>query len=347
MSANDVDSMSPVPIKYRAAFAILKSMYNEDVGARLKSFESTIETSIPPEKPFVIRLDGVAFSTFTEGLRKPFDDRLKTAMVNVTVDLLNKFVPSMAYHHSDEISLVFLAADPPLKGARDDSGKLLGEDPSAQSNAVASDELGLKRQKKLESKAKTHPYSGRVQKLSSVTAAYATARLNHHLRSFDWADLSSRTQERMTAGEAYFDGRVVAVPDLAAAAECVLWRSSFDGFRNAISSIAQARFSSKQLHGKNVPRMIEMLATEGLNIWDLYTEKYLFGTWVKKEVYEVHGYVVPKLGKVLDQPITRRRVRTGSFNWANYSEEDRIRFMASKYWPSDENSPPKDALMDE
>ncbi|KAJ1558252.1 hypothetical protein HK405_014075, partial [Cladochytrium tenue] len=100
------------PRRYQSAFAMLKAMYENGTSERIKKYEAAVDAAIPPDHPFVIRLDGVAFSTFTAGMIKPFDSRLKDAMVDVAADLVNKFVPAMAYHHSDEISLVFLAANP-------------------------------------------------------------------------------------------------------------------------------------------------------------------------------------------------------------------------------------------
>ncbi|KAJ3064650.1 hypothetical protein HK102_008138, partial [Quaeritorhiza haematococci] len=94
------------------ALEALQTMYAKDISDRLKDLEKQVDVSIAPTQPFVIRLDGVAFSTFTRGLKKPFDDRLTEALVNVTQDLVAKFNAVLGYHQSDEISLVFPAAMP-------------------------------------------------------------------------------------------------------------------------------------------------------------------------------------------------------------------------------------------
>lgn len=45
------------------------------LGAEIKSWEAASETVMPSDRPFVIRLDGVAFRNYTKGMTKPFDSR--------------------------------------------------------------------------------------------------------------------------------------------------------------------------------------------------------------------------------------------------------------------------------
>ena len=90
-----------------------------------------------------------SFHTYTKGFRRPFDTRINAAMVATATDLLERFGAVTAYTESDEISLIW----PPgaAKGVQ-----LL-------------------------------PFSGRVQKVVSVTAGYASARFNKHMlaQTFD------------------------------------------------------------------------------------------------------------------------------------------------------------------
>ncbi|KAJ1564532.1 hypothetical protein HK405_014629 [Cladochytrium tenue] len=274
----------------------------------------------------------------------------------------------MAYHHSDEISLVFLAANPLPGEARDDEGRLIPAAASADEDAdlgAAADEGdgqvqtkgNKKKGNKKEPAPRSHPYAGRVQKLASVTAAYATARLNRHLAARDWGDLPERVRRRVLAGEAIFDGRVVATPDLAAAADCVLWRSAFDGFRNAVSAVAQARLPSAALPGASLPRLLDALYARGVDVWSEFPERYLFGTWLKREAYTAPLAVAglparaasaaAAAGRPLPDAVVRRRVRQGSFNWADYTPEDRCCFVAARYWPAaGPGAPPMDPLPD-
>ena len=116
-------------------------------------------------------------ANFTRGFRRPYDLRIHHAMVAAASDLLTRFGAVTAYTESDEISLIF----PPR----------------------TSETIFL-------------PFAGRVQKICSVTAGFASARFNAHMaeQPFD----ESRADEaalaaRVRQSEAHFDARVFAVPD--------------------------------------------------------------------------------------------------------------------------------------
>ena len=57
--------------------------------------------------PFVLRLDGRAFHTFSSGYEKPFDERFSACFVQTAVSLMNDsgLSPDFIYTFSDEISL--------------------------------------------------------------------------------------------------------------------------------------------------------------------------------------------------------------------------------------------------
>ncbi|ORY40140.1 hypothetical protein BCR33DRAFT_719544 [Rhizoclosmatium globosum] len=335
--------MTAPPPNLKSALAAVTTMYTNDVGGRLKKIEDSFDAApVSPESPFVVRIDGVAFSTFTHGIVKPFDFRLKDALVNTTLDLAAKFQPLLAFHHSDEISLLYPAANPLPSDTYDDNGVLVTPD----TNPPAEDPS--KKRRKVNTKV--HMYSGRIQKLASVISSYAAARFNYHLATYDWSDLSDKVRARMMGHEAYFDGRVVPVPDLKTAMECIYWRSNFDGFRNSVSGIAQHHFTHKELHSKNLTHLLDMLATKNVDVFETYGPKYLFGTWIKKETYHItqreldlppEALALAKQKGSLDTPIVRKRYRAGCFNWAEYTEEERLQFVASKFWPEGERAPPK------
>ena len=113
------------------------------IGEEMKSFEAeTCDRLVDLTRPCVIRLDGHCFHTFTRGFRRPYDTRIHEAMAATATDLLERFGAVTAYTESDEISLLF----PPSEG----------------------DTVNL-------------PFNGRVQKVVSVTAGFASARFNHHM----------------------------------------------------------------------------------------------------------------------------------------------------------------------
>ncbi|KAJ3297253.1 hypothetical protein HK104_000679 [Borealophlyctis nickersoniae] len=298
------DEAFPLHGMPKSAHTALTSMYAEEVGDRLKQLESQYDPSVPVDSPYIIRLDGVSFSKLTSRLQKPFDDRLTQSMIATTKDLVSKFNAYLGYTQSDEISLVFPAAMPK------------DEDPPV---------------------VRTHPYSGRIQKLASVTAGYASARLNHHLRSHP--TLPSPLLE----STAHFDARAIPLPSATVISQCIFWRSNFDGLRNAITQIAHAQFGHKPLHKKSARDKLEMLAEVGVFPFQTTPTRHLYGTWVKKELYEMIGAVNPRTGEPIEGPVLRGRLRTGSFNWADWTEEKRAEFVMAKYWGDEEWWPPKDS----
>ncbi|KAJ3156794.1 hypothetical protein HDU86_003560 [Geranomyces michiganensis] len=334
----------------QSAHDALYSMYAASLSARLKVLENEIDPAVRSEQPFIIRLDGCAFSTFTKGIVKPFDSRLTDAMVETTKDLVQRFVPVMGYTCSDEISLVFPAAvepSPPEGPSESADGNVSATPATEKAEEPAEAPEENPRPKKRAKSAKrlnsaTHMFSGRVQKLSSITASYAAARFNFHLAKHEWADLAGHVRERMFSHTAHFDGRIVPTPDATSAMECIFWRSNFDGFRNSVSQISNSHFTPKEMHGKGLKEQLKMLAGKGVDPFESFLPRYLYGTWVKKEQFEMHGMVNPKTGEPIAGPVIRNRVRTGSFNWADWTPEQRTAFAMAKLWPAD--GPPKHEL---
>lgn len=88
------------------------------LGDRIKSYEHqftgyTIDSSLP----FIARVDGKAFHTYTKRMRKPFDERFVKAMQETAKKLTETFDPILSYVQSDEITLLFKpTAEPFLSG---------------------------------------------------------------------------------------------------------------------------------------------------------------------------------------------------------------------------------------
>lgn len=91
-----------------------------------------------------------------------------------------------------------------------------------------------------------------LNKVVSISASLFTAYFN---------DLWVRGNE--SGRPALFDSRAFIVP-LDDAPNVFVWRQQ-DWNRNSVQMLAQAHFSHKQLHGKNVPAMHEMLHQKGIN----------------------------------------------------------------------------------
>lgn len=86
---------------------------SDEFGNRMKAYEA-VETArkFDHALPIYARIDGRAFSTFTLGMERPFDQRLTTAMIDTTKYLVHKMHAKIGYTQSDEISLVWLADEP-------------------------------------------------------------------------------------------------------------------------------------------------------------------------------------------------------------------------------------------
>ena len=58
--------------------------------------------------------------------------------------------------------------------------------------------------------------------------------------------------------------------------------------------------------------------------------RFLFGTWVKKQKFSFIGKN-PLTNE--DVVAIRTRLVCGSFNWADWSEAERLEFTVAKFWP--------------
>lgn len=196
-----------------------------------------------------------------------------------------------------------------------------------------------------ESSKKEHIYKGRSQKLTSVVASYASVRFNYHLTQQDWNDLPQKVQERMIGHEAYFDGRIIVFENPDEVADCIFWRSNCDGLRNAISHISLHHFTPKELHGKSIVSQLELLHSgKGVNVLEEYGLETLFGTWFKKDQYEIEipeEHLKFKRRKSDCTTALRSRISKGSFNWADWSSSQRSEFIFAKYWSDNPTFPPK------
>lgn len=84
-------------------------MKHDPLGDRMKTYERAgTQQQLMPLLPALVRLDGVAFHTFTKGLRRPYDERLSQLMVDTTKYLVQLTGARIGYTQSDEISLALL-----------------------------------------------------------------------------------------------------------------------------------------------------------------------------------------------------------------------------------------------
>jgi len=210
----------------------------DKIGKRMKFYES-VETRrlVDPRHPLLLRLDGQNFSSFTRGLKRPFDEGLSRAMIEVTKYLVGQLHATVGYTQSDEISLLIW-----LKPRDDRTSKL--------------------------------PFNGKVQKLTSLPAGWASSKLTALLPEF----LPSKVGQLPR-----FDCRLFELPNKIEAANGFLWRV-FDAEKNSISMAAQAVYSSKALHKKDGRAKKEMLLEKGI-VWEDYPSFFKWGTFVQRRKF--------------------------------------------------------------
>jgi tRNA(His) guanylyltransferase len=204
-----------------------------EIGDRMKDYEKAYGMQAMPNCPIMVRIDGKAFHSFTSNLNKPYDDGLVQAMDTLTYDLCNFSDAVLGYTQSDEITLVLSKESP-------------------------EQELF---------------FNGKIQKLCSVLASYATYTFNNIFKN----------EGKM----ALFDCRVFPVPNLSEATNCLLWRE-MDATRNSIQMAARTYYSHKECNNKNFSDLSDMLINKGVN-WNNYPARFKRGGYIKKFRDEITG----------------------------------------------------------
>lgn len=106
-----------------------------------------------------------------------------------------------------------------------------------------------------------------VQKMAAVSASIATAHFNSY---FALSSVSKLAE---------FDSRCFVLPR--EEVNNYFWWRQMDAIRNSVSGLAQANFSHKELQGKSVAKMKEMLLEKGID-WDECEPWQKFGMYVNK-----------------------------------------------------------------
>ncbi len=209
-------------------------MNTSDFERRMRDYEDANKDRLIKKLPVCIRVDSVAFHTFTKGMVRPFDPIIQSAMRGTMINMCMN-IPGcvIGYTQSDEITLIL--ADYFNKN--------------------------------------TEAWYGYVRrKLESVTASMATKHFNlcyaHAVGETIRGGKSP--QEMMTylvkSGSAMFDSRAFNLPPHEVVNE-LIWRQE-DCIRNSIQAVGHANFSNKELHGKNCKQIKKMLENEKQIKWD-------------------------------------------------------------------------------
>ena len=226
----------------------------DSLGDRMKgNYENRSKTYLVRRMPVIIRLDGKAFHTFTRGFNKPFDEVMMQTMQQTTLKLCQEIQGCVfGYTQSDEITLVLV-----------------------DYNDINTDAW--------------FDYS--VQKMCSVASSMCTLYFNKIFAEMVDVFIANsdvtpeeekleRVYNKAIEKGAMFDARVFNIP-VEEVTNCVLWRQQ-DATRNSISSLAQSKFSHKELQGKSSSQMQDMLMEKfGIN-WNDLTIPQKRGTAIYK-----------------------------------------------------------------
>jgi tRNA(His) 5'-end guanylyltransferase len=188
-------------------------------------YEDRTRFFLPRRTYTIVRVDGKAFHSYCRGMEKPYDKTFMGLMDKVAAFMLKELMGAeFAYVQSDEIS--FLLTD------------------FAKPNTEAW-------------------FDGNVQKITSVSAAMATAYFNDGAY---WSGLPM------------FDSRVFTIPDHVEVENYFIWRQQ-DAVRNSILMLAQHYYSPAQMHGKNCSVLQDMIHEKGDN-WNDHPARFKRGGFV-------------------------------------------------------------------
>jgi tRNA(His) 5'-end guanylyltransferase len=157
--------------------------------------------------------------------------------------------------------------DPGMSSTMVETSKALVEEFDAVCAYTQSDEITL---------AWLEPclFDGRIQKLTSVLAGYASAhfapRITMHHPNIRQVPC--------------FDCRVWQVPTIQDVIDVFVWRED-DATKNSVTMAAQAFYSHKELQGVNSAQKHEMLFKKGIN-WNDYPAHFRRGVYLKRVVSE-------------------------------------------------------------
>lgn len=120
-------------------------------------------------------------------------------------------------------------------------------------------------------------FDSNLQKMCSVSASMAT-------RSFNECRINRLRKALLTIEEgmkwAEFDSRVFQIPSKTEVENYFIWRQQ-DASRNSVSSVAQSLYSHKELHGKGISEMQELIFQKGQN-WNDLAPRYKRGRLICK-----------------------------------------------------------------
>lgn len=225
-------------------------MNKNNLGSRMKDYETRNQYFLQRKIPVAIRVDMKAGHSFTKGFVKPFDKLFMKTMQD-TMFYCCKNIENcvFAYAQSDEITFILM------------------DDKTINTEAW---------------------FNYRTDKLCSITASMATMAFNKYF--FENLNKDDEKYEVYTNAimnkPALFDARCFNLPK-EEVCNLIYWRQ-LDATRNSIQMVGQAYFSQKELHKKSCDKIQDMLFKEhGIN-WNDFSIMCKRGTACRKIEQEMN-----------------------------------------------------------
>lgn len=225
------------------------------LGDKVKQLEQAFEKTLRNDQFVIVRIDGNCFHTLTRSFDKPMDDHMKQCMIAATRAVMDKMGAVTAFTQSDEITLVIL---PTNINSRTNQREPL-------------------------------PFSGRVQKWTSLLASLASVTFTNEMRQ-----IANDPSQKMTAKKRHilatalpiFDCRVFNVSNVEDVRDVFLWRYLYDTYDNGIGSMACFHFPNKQLEKLSTgDRRIKLETEKGIKL-EHFPPHLLYGTFIKRKQVE-------------------------------------------------------------
>jgi tRNA(His) 5'-end guanylyltransferase len=223
-------------------------MSESELSERMKGYERAFRNVLPGRSPVIIRVDGKAFSQYTQRAQKPFDERFSDLMVGTARRLCDVIQGAqLAYTQSDEISVL-------VHGYK-----------TFHSQSW---------------------FDNQVQKMVSIAAGTASAYFSVNSWKM-WAETGWEqvpdSDSSVYVKPAVFDARAFTLPE-SEVCNYFLWRQK-DASRNSIQMLARSLHSHKEIDGKNGSEMQEMCFQKGQN-WNDLPSRYRRGSCIVRTVSE-------------------------------------------------------------
>lgn len=267
---------------------------NMKLGDRMKRYEKNNDPRIESDKYFCIRLDGRSFSKFTRGFQKPYDSNFSKAMVKTTYEAMCEFGAVSGYTQSDEITLIFT----PIisKGTN-------------QTTII---------------------FDGRINKILTLMSSFVSVRFNFYLNKFinennELDKYKPDTLSKIQNSSAIFDARVLIFDEnnKKEILNHIIWRSTFDCYRNSVSTYGYHLIGHNQIKNLNSLQIIELLKTKNID-WDNDVPLWQkYGVFIKKQFVTLINDKGEEYQRTIIKPV--------SFKLNKFSE-NLLNFFISKYY---------------